>query len=109
VATIILPSSEIVDRKKFHSVCQRVFGFPAFYAQNMDAWIDCMSYLDDPEASMSSITLTPGELLLITLPDSEALKERAPEVFTAFIECSAIVNRRFVTRGHPPLIGLLLA
>jgi hypothetical protein len=68
------------DRKSFHSVCQRVFGFPALYGHNWDAWIDCMSYLDDPQAGMSSITLNTGELLLVTVPDSEALKQRAPEV-----------------------------
>jgi hypothetical protein len=39
-----------------------------------------MSYLDDPQAGMSSITLNTGELLLVTVPDSEALKQRAPEV-----------------------------
>ena len=49
---------------------------------------------------MSSITLNTGELLLVTVPDSEALKQRAPEVFATLIECTAIMNRRFLERGR---------
>jgi len=31
-----------------------------------------MSHLDDPEAGMSSVTLKPGESLLIVVPDSKS-------------------------------------
>ncbi len=109
MATITLPSNEISDRKTFHAVCRRVFGFPEYYGHNWDAWIDCMSYLDNPEAGMSSVILKPGELLLITVPDAEDLNQRAPEVVSSLIECTAIVNRRFLARGGSPLIGLMLA
>ncbi len=109
MAAITLPTREITDRDTFHSVCQRTFGFPAFYGRNMEAWIDCMSYLDEPESGMSSITLKPGELLLVTVPDAEALEDRAPDTFDAFIRCTASVNRRFVERGSSARIGLLLA
>jgi barstar (barnase inhibitor) len=108
MATIILPSDEISDRKTFHAACQRVLGFPAFYGHNWDAWIDCMSYLDSPDAGMSSVTLTLGEPLLITVPDVGELKKRAPDV-SALLDCTALVNRRFLARGGAPLIGLMLA
>jgi barstar (barnase inhibitor) len=109
VATITLPSSEIIDRKTFHVVCQRVFGFPEYYGHNWNAWIDCMSCLDDPEEGMSSVVLKAGELLLVTIPDAEDLMKRAPEVVSSLIECTAIVNRRFLERGGSPLIGLMPA
>jgi len=106
---VTLPTNEIIDRETFHSACQRVFGFPSFYGRNMDAWIDCMSYLDDAQSAMVSVALEPGELLHVTVPDSEAFEKRVPDVFADFIECTAIVNRRFIDRGSAPRIALLLA
>jgi len=106
MAAIILATNEITDEGTFHSVCQRAFGFPEFYGRNMDAWIDCMSYMDEPEAGMSALTLKPGELLLITVPNAEAFHERVPDIFDAFIACTAFVNRQFVARGSSTRIGL---
>jgi RNAse (barnase) inhibitor barstar len=39
----------ISDWKSFHAEFRRVFGFPEFYGHNMDAWIDCMTSLDEPQ------------------------------------------------------------
>ncbi|MFL5310310.1 MAG: barstar family protein [Myxococcales bacterium] len=103
---IVLPTSEIRNEKTFHAACQRVFGFPDFYAHTMDAWVDCLSCLDDPAADMSSFTLAPGELLVIVVPGSAELKD---EVFTALIDGAIAVNTRFVERGKPPPVGLVLA
>ena len=41
-----IPTSEIVDWESFHSVFQRVLGFPEFYGRNMNAWIDCLTSAD---------------------------------------------------------------
>jgi hypothetical protein len=103
---IVLPTSEIRNEKTFHTVCQRVFGFPDLYDHTMDAWIDCLSCLDDPAADMSSFTLAPGELLVIVVPDSSELKD---EVFTALIDGAIAVNTRFAERGKSPVIALVLA
>jgi RNAse (barnase) inhibitor barstar len=103
---VVLPTNEIRNEKTFHAVCQRVFGLPDFYAHTMDAWVDCLSCLDDPAAEMSSLTLAPGELLLIVVPDSGALKQ---EIFDALIEGTIEVNTRATRRGKPPLLGLVLA
>ncbi|TMB03094.1 MAG: barstar family protein [Deltaproteobacteria bacterium] len=103
---IVLPTSEIRNEKTFHAVCQRVFGFPDFYAHTMDAWVDCLSCLDDPAADMSSFTLATGELLVIVVPNSANLKD---DLFTALIDGTIAVNGRFVDRGKPPVIALVLA
>lgn len=103
---IVLPTHEIRNEKTFHAVCQRVFGFPDFYGHTMDAWIDCLSCMDDPSAEMSSLTLAPGELLVIVVPDSAELRD---EVFNALIDGTIAVNTRFVERGKPPLVALVLA
>jgi RNAse (barnase) inhibitor barstar len=103
---VVLPTHEIRNEKTFHAVCQRVFGFPDFYGHTMDAWIDCLSCMDDPAAEMSSFTLAPGELLVVVVPDSAKLKD---EVFEALIDGAVAVNSRFVQRGKPPLLALVLA
>jgi hypothetical protein len=103
---VVLPSNEIRNEKTFHAACQRLFGFPDFYAHTMDAWVDCLSCLDDPSAEMTSISLAPGELLVIVVPDSASLKK---DLFTSLIDGTIAVNRRFVARGKPPLVGLVLA
>ncbi len=103
---IVLPTSEIRNEKTFHAVCQRVFGFPDLYDHTMEAWIDCLSCLDDPAADMSSFTLAAGELLVIVVPGSAELKD---EVFNALIDGAIVVNSRFVERGKQPAVALVLA
>ena len=103
---VVLPTNEIRNEKTFHAACQRVFGFPDFYAHTMDAWVDCLSCLDDPSAEMCSLTLAPGELLLIVVPNCTQLKK---EIFGSLIDGAVAVNTRLASRGKPPLVALLLA
>jgi RNAse (barnase) inhibitor barstar len=37
----------IKDRNAVHSIFSEAMGFPGFYGNNNNAWIDCMSYIDD--------------------------------------------------------------
>jgi RNAse (barnase) inhibitor barstar len=52
---IAIPADQITDWESFHSVFQAAFGFPDFYGRNMNAWIDCMSYLDEPPSGMTNV------------------------------------------------------
>jgi barstar (barnase inhibitor) len=58
-----IDADRIVDRASFHSVFGEAFGFPDFYGRNMDAWIDCMTHLDDPGAELSKVCIELGEVL----------------------------------------------
>ena len=49
MTVVRLDCDRITDWDSFHAVFAEVFGFPNFYGRNMNAWIDCMTYLDDPE------------------------------------------------------------
>jgi RNAse (barnase) inhibitor barstar len=109
MARVILPTAGISDFDSFHAVCERTLGFPGFYGRNMNAWIDCMTCVDDPAAGMTSVTVAKGEQLTLEIPGSMALKERAPDVFDALVECTAAVNERFVQDGDQPIIALVLA
>ncbi len=108
MARVRLNTAVITGWESFHSECQRALGFPALYGRNMDAWIDCLTYLrDGPEANLSGVRLAAGELLELELPDAEALRERLPEVVEALYDCAAFVNRRYVEIGKPVALALV--
>ncbi len=85
--------SLIVNRDTFHDVFHEAFGFSAFYGRNMDAWIDCMTSLDE-EDGMRSVTIKPGEVLTLQLNNYKDFKARCPDIAQDIIECSAFVNWR---------------
>ncbi len=102
-------TTAICDWKSFHAAFARVMGFPDFYGANMDAWIDCMSDLRDPQYGMTSIHVGADELLELEVVDSGDFISRQPEQFSALVECTAFINRvRFLDEGRPPVISLVL-
>jgi len=108
IKIITLPCDRITDWDTFHAVFQEVFGFPGFYGRNMDAWIDCMTYLDDAGSGMSSVTVLKGGLVVIRVENAAELKNRCPEQYDALVECAAFVNYRRVKVGEPPILALML-
>lgn len=105
---VTLPASQIHDWDTFHKIFQDTFGFPDFYGRNMDAWIDCMTDLDDPSDGMSRVKVQPGEMVVIQIPDADALKRRCSELYDAILEGAAFVNYRRVESGDAPVLSLLL-
>lgn len=82
---VIIDFHEIENWKSFHSVFSEIMGFPDFYGENMDSWIDCMSSIDDPEAGMSTIVVKSNESLdMIVLGVSNALKN-ITDIFQFFL------------------------
>ena len=102
-----LNTAVISDFDFFHEESRRLFGFPSFYGRNMNAWIDCLSSLREDDG-MTSLLLGPDELLHLEVPDAEALRARAPDVFAAFTDCTAFVNRRYTQYGELPAVALVL-
>jgi hypothetical protein len=90
---------KIKDWEIFHEVFAEIMGFPDFYGKNNNAWIDCMSYIDDKEAGMSKIIVDPGENLDIVVSGTEKANESASEVFSGFMVLVADVNQRFIESG----------
>lgn len=105
---IRINSNLIVNEETFHSVFSEAFGFPNFYGRNMNAWIDCMGYLDDPAAEMSSVHVAQGESLVLVIEDAASLKARCPHVYDNLIECSAFVNWRCIDANRAPLLALAM-
>ena len=103
---ISIPADQITDWDSFHSVFQAALGFPEFYGRNMDAWIDCMSYIDEPSSGMAKACVPPGELLTLRIDDAPDFQRRCPEQYDALVECAAFVNWRLVESGREPVLAL---
>lgn len=106
---VIIPVDRIVDWASFHDVCAAALGFPSYYGRNMNAWIDCMTYADEPDAKMLSCAVRPGDLLALQINDASGFAARCPEQFSALIECTAFVNYRRSETGGTPVLSLLLS
>jgi len=103
---IQIDTLRIQDWDTFHDVFAASFGFPEYYGRNMNAWIDCMSYLDDPDASMTSINCDKGDFFVLEITDAKLFEARCPEQFDAIVKCSAFVNFRNLDAGQNPLLML---
>jgi hypothetical protein len=97
---------KIKDWDSFHDHFSQTFGFPAFYGRNMNAWNDCMTYLDDPESGMTSVHVAPGDVIVLCISEATDLKKRCPEIYITLIECSAFVNWRRIEKGEPAVLAL---
>ena len=106
MAVVRLDCDRITDWESFHSMFAEVFGFPNYYGRNMNAWIDCMSSLDDPEASMTSLRVEPGGVLTLQLDAVSDFASRCPDLYSALIECAAFVNWRRSDAGDGAILAL---
>lgn len=102
--TILIDLSPITDESSFHQIFADSFGFPEYYGNNMDAWIDCMSSLDDTPNQASNVQLAKGELLTLQLHNVSSFKESNRELYDELIECSAFVNFRRIEKGYGPVL-----
>ena len=96
----------ITDWTSFHTVFANLFGFPDYYGRNMDAWIDCMTYLNDPEISDTTVKANPGEIVVLHLEHVSDFRKRCPDLYDAIVECSAFVNYRQIEIGNDPVLAL---
>lgn len=96
----------IVDRESFHDVFAEAFGFPEFYGRNMEAWIDCLTSLDQPSDGMTQVHAPTGGVVVLQLDHADDFSKRCPALYEDLIDCAAFVNWRLLERGHPPVLAL---
>jgi hypothetical protein len=101
-----IDTDRIQDWETFHDVFAEAFGFPAFYGRNMDAWIDCMTDLDEPEHGLTEVHAPRDGIVVISLTDATGLAARCPEIYDAIVECASFVNYRRMKLGDPPVLAL---
>jgi hypothetical protein len=98
-----IDASRITDWDTFHDVFAETFGFPALYGRNLNAWIDCMTYLDEPHSGMTTIHGTATDHVVLQLEDVNSLPN---EIYAALVECAAFVNWRRIETGDTAILTL---
>ncbi|MFL9863607.1 barstar family protein [Paraburkholderia fungorum] len=106
MTTVFVDTTEITDWPSFHRVFSQIFGFPAFYGNNMDALIDCLSYLDEPAAKMTGVYVRSGATLAIQLGAVDSFRKRCPDQFGALQDACAFVNWRRTREHGAALVAL---
>lgn len=100
---IIIDASKITSTEALHDIFQEAFGFPDYYGRNMDAWIDCMSSLDE---EMSKVHIEEGEIVELQLANAKEWKENYANLYEDVIECAALVNWRRIEKGGSAILAL---
>ncbi len=100
---VLLDSGDLQSFPSFHDTFQREFGFPDFYGRNMNAWIDCMTSLDEPNDGLTSVHCAKGDLVTVCLANAGQIPA---DVFEALNECAAFVNWRRIEVGELPVLAL---
>ena len=104
---IDINTSEITNWESFHSYFKEKFCFPDYYGNNMDAWVDCMSYLNDQDGMASlKLSLKSDESIVLNLLDIDDFRVRVPDIYNALIECSSFVNYRRIEDDYSALLFL---
>lgn len=107
MAAVHLNGETITGWDAFHDACQAAFGFPEFYGRNMNAWVDCLSYLRDEEG-MTKFLLKPDETLQIIVANAEILRKHAPDILEDVAFCIEAINERYDDYGEKPALELIL-
>ena len=104
--TVEIDCSKILTFADFHTVFSTAMGFPDFYGRNMDAWIDCMTYVDSPEEGMTSVHVEKGGFMVLVLKNVDDMIASCPKAYEALVDDVAFVNHRRMEIGEPPVLGL---
>jgi hypothetical protein len=107
MAIVQLNGDQIRDWPSFHSACRQAFGFPDFYGNNLDAWVDCLSYLRDDDG-MTKFKLKPDEVLQIEILQAATMRQQAPEILEEIEFCIGCINERYADYGEKPALELVL-
>lgn len=102
-----IETSKIISWESFHAYFKEKFYFPDYYGNNMDAWVDCMSYLDDQDGIASEkLPLSANDSIVLNLLNINDFVQRVPDIYNALVECSSFVNYRRIKEDDNALIFL---
>lgn len=104
--TVSIDARAIDGTASFHEAFASALGFPSWYGRNMDAWIDCMSSLDQAGDGLSQVKVEPGEVLVLAVQNAAELKSRFPGLWAGLLEAVAFVNWRRLEAGHPAILTI---
>ena len=103
---IRIDARRLTDTAGLHAALSEAFGFPPFYGNNLDALVDCLTRLDDPQAGLSRVQLFPGQVALVVIEHARETCTQTAAQVKALTDAAAFVNWRRLEQGQPPVIAL---
>lgn len=104
---IRIDARRLTDSAALHAVLAETFGFPKKYGKNLDALVDCLTSLDDPQAGMSRVQLFPGQTALLVLDHYEEVESKgAREQLKQLVDVVAFVNWRRLDAKASPVLAI---
>src|SRR5258708_37168499 len=56
---IRIDAARLTDAAGLHAALDEAFGFAPAYGRNLDALVDCLTYLEEPKAALSRVQVFP--------------------------------------------------
>src|SRR5579859_5141157 len=103
---IRIDARRLTDAASLHEVLSEAFGFPLSYGKNLDALVDCLSYLDDARAGMSRVHVRPGQVALLALDHANMHDSKQEAQLRALSDAIAFVNWRRLEQHQAPVLAL---
>lgn len=107
IKTVDISGNEIIDWESFHRIFAEKFGFPKFYGNNMNAWIDCISDVIDYESTMTAIKIEKRGLIVLKITQIDEFQTNCPEIYIELISCVSFVNKRQVQDNNDPILAIM--
>ena len=89
-----------------HAVLDEAFGFAPGYGKNLDALVDCLTHLDDPQFSPSRVQVFPGQVALLVVEHTQGMGKPAAAQVKVLVDAVAFVNWRRLEKGQPPVLAV---
>ena len=88
----VILKTAMKNETSLHGEFQRVLSFPLFCGANMSPCVDCMGYLDNPNAGISTIWVEPREILILQVKSAADFKRNALSLWQAFLDRVAFIS-----------------
>jgi hypothetical protein len=103
---IRIDARHLTDAAGLHAALDEAFGFAPGYGRNLDALIDCLTHLDDPQTGLSRVQVFPGQVALLVLEHTHGLGQQAAAQMKALTDAVAFVNWRRLEKRQPPVLAV---
>ncbi len=100
-----IDARRLTDVAGLHAELSQAFGFPDGYGNNLDALIDCLTYLDDPDAGMTRVHVARGQVATLVIEHNDVATKSATQV-RALVDAVAFVNWRRIEKGEPSILAV---
>lgn len=104
---IRIDARRLKNSAALHTTLSETFGFTAEYGKNLDALVDCLTSLDDPDAGMSQIQMFPGQMALLVLDHCAEIAGKPQEAqVRSLVDVVSFVNWRRLEEQEPPILAI---